>query len=195
MKRRSVEGLFQHPRLLTSAYREIGNCSACFGVSIIGADMLKSNPPYAIWSIWIYLPILQKLLFLVVCLVCIYSISSAAFAIGRLRTMTSKLENEDIPSFQRAVAALHKRCTNVQQLVKATFYLFGFVLFIGFQRAYFTAETSRTQLGWLILERFVLYFALAANVFLVFFLIHCIQWFVSARVDACASRLSAPRLT
>jgi hypothetical protein len=31
--------------------------------------MLKSNPPYAIWSIWIYLPFSQKLLFLVVCLV------------------------------------------------------------------------------------------------------------------------------
>jgi len=157
--------------------------------------MLKSNPPYAIWSIWIYLPFSQKLLFLVVCLVSIYSIFSAAVVMGRLRTITRQPQNEDIPSFQRAVAALHKRCTNVQQLIRATFYLFGFVLFIGFQWAYFTVDKSSTPVGWLILENFVLYFAFAANVFFVFFLIHCIQWFVSGRVDACASRLSAQRLT
>jgi hypothetical protein len=157
--------------------------------------MLKSNPPYAIWSIWVYLPPSQKLFFLLVCLVSIYSICSAAVVMGRLRTITSQPQNEDISSFQRAMAALHKRCTNVQQIIRATFYLFGFVLFIGFQGAYFTAETSHSVLGWLILEKFVLYFALAANVFLVFFLTHCIQWFVSGRVDACASRLSAQRLT
>jgi hypothetical protein len=157
--------------------------------------MFKSNPPYAIWSIWVYLPVSQKLLFLVVCLVSIYSIFSAAVVMGRLRTITSQPLNEDIPSFQRAVAALHKRCTNVQQLMSATFYLFGFVLFIGFQWAYFTAETSRTPLEWHILENFVPCFAFAANVFLVFFLIHCVQWFVSGRVDACASRLTDQRWT
>ncbi len=155
---------------------------------------LKSNPPYAIWSIWIYLPFLQKLLFLAVCLVSIYSVFSAAFVMGRLRTITSQPQNEDIASFQRAVAALHKRCTNVQQLIRAMFYLFGVVLFVGFQWAYNSVGKS-TDPGWFIIDNFVIYFAFSANVFLVFFLIHCIQWFVSGRVDSCASRLSAPRST
>ncbi|MFY9675451.1 MAG: hypothetical protein WAK13_13415 [Terriglobales bacterium] len=156
--------------------------------------MFRSNPPYAIWSIWIYLPFLQKLLFLVACLVSIYSILSAAVVVGRLRTISSQPQNEDIPSFQRAVAALHKRCTNVQQLIGATFYLFGVVLFVGFQGAYNSVGKS-TDPGWFIIDNFVIYFAFAANLFLIFFLIHCIQWFVSGRVHACASRLSAPRLT
>ena len=157
--------------------------------------MLKTNPPYAIWSIWIYLPFSEKLLFHVVCLVSIYSIFSAVVVMRRLSTITSQPQSEDILSFQQAVVALHNRCTKVQQLIRATFYLFGFVLFIGFQSAYFTLDESRAPVGSLILENFVLYFAFAANVFFVFFLIHCIQWFVSARVDACGLRLSARRLT
>jgi hypothetical protein len=155
---------------------------------------LRSNPPYAIWSIWIYLPLLQKLLFLAVCLVSIYSVFSATSVMRRLRTITSQPQNEDISSFQRAVAALHKRCTNVQQLIRAMFYLFGVVLFVGFQWAYNSVGKS-TDPGWFIIDNFVIYFAFSANVFLVFFLIHCIQWFVSGRVVSCASRLSAPRST
>jgi hypothetical protein len=156
--------------------------------------MFKSNPPYAIWSIWIYLPASQKLLFLALCVLGVYSIFSAAVIMGRLRNMTSLPQNEHVPSLQRAVAELHKRCTNVRQLIRATFYLFGFVLFLGLQWAYFTVDKSSTPGGWIILENFVVYFAFAANVFCVFFLIHCVQWFVSGRVDAYASQLSAQRL-
>ena len=61
--------------------------------------MLKSNPPYAIWSIWIYLPFLQRLLFLVVCLVCIYSIFSAAgYQVDFVRLRAS-LRRKTFPRF------------------------------------------------------------------------------------------------
>jgi hypothetical protein len=60
----------------------------------------------------------------------------------------------------------------------ATFYLLGLVLFVGLQLAYITIDNSKTPVGWIFLQNFVIYFAFAANVFLVF-LIHFVQWFVS----------------
>jgi hypothetical protein len=101
-----------------------------FRCQSLEADVLESNPPYAyaIWSIWTYLPILQHLFCEALCAVGIYFIFSAAVIMERLRAMTSLPQNEDIPSFQRAVAALHKRCTNVQWLIRE---LLGFIWAIG----------------------------------------------------------------
>jgi hypothetical protein len=88
--------------------------------------MFKSNPPYAIWSIWLYLPLLQKLLFLALCVLAIYSLVSAAVTMARLRTINTKVpqQKEDIVSIQRALAALRKRFTKLQQFTGAAFYLF-----------------------------------------------------------------------
>jgi hypothetical protein len=146
--------------------------------------MFNSNPPYAIWSIWKHLPIPQKLLFQALCVLGLYSIFSAVVIMRRLSAMGRLPQRED------AVAALRKRCINQQQFTRAMFYLFGLVLFVGFQWAYFTVDKSSTPIGWLILENLVVYFAFAANVFFCFFLIHCIQWFVSGRVESCASQLN-----
>lgn len=111
---------------------------------------------------------------------------------ARLRAITTlRQKKEDVASIQRAVAALHKRCTDVQQLIRATFYLFGFVLFLGLQLAYLTVDTSRTPVGWHVLENLVVYFAFAANVFFVFLILHFAQWFVSGRVYSYALSLEA----
>ena len=61
------------------------------------------------------------------------------------------------------------------QLTRATFYLFGAVLFVCFQLAYNSVAKS-TDPGWFILENFVVYFAFAANAFFVFLIIHCVQF-------------------
>ena len=148
--------------------------------------LLKSNPPFALWSIRVYLPVAQKLFLLVLCVVAVYSLLSAIVVMGRLRAMTIRPQIEDISSIQRSMAALHKRCANVHQLTSATFYLFGLVLFLGLQGAYFVLGLSGTPVVSIIVENFVLHFAFAANVFLVFLILHLIQWFVSSRVYACA---------
>ena len=146
--------------------------------------LLKSSPPFALWSIWRYLPFAQKLFLLILCVVGVYSLVSAIVVMARLRAMTIVAQKEDTPSIQRAMAALHKRCSNVRQLIRATFYLFGFVLFLGLQGAYFVLGLSSIPIVSIIIENFVLYFAFAANVFLVFLILHLVQWFVSDRVCA-----------
>lgn len=148
---------------------------------------LTSNPPFALWSIWRYLPLLEKLFCLVLCAVCVYSLFSAIAILGRLRAMMILPQKEDISPIQRSMAALHKRCTNVHQLIRATFYLFGLVLFLGLQGAYFVIGLSKFPVESIIVEKFVLYFAFAANVFLVFLIMHLVQWFVSSHVQAIVS--------
>ena len=146
--------------------------------------MLRSNPPYALWSIWIYLDPVQKLFLLTLCIAGIYFLFSSTVIVARLRAMTSLGQKEDRASMQRSLAAPYTRYTNAQQLIRATFYLFGLVLFFGLQRAYLTIDESKTPVGWLILENFVIHFAFAANVFSVFLTLHLVQWFVSSRLRA-----------
>ena len=153
--------------------------------------MLKSSPPYAIWSIWLYLPILQKLLFLVLCMVGIYSLYCAAVTMVSLRAFTNAPQRNDPASIQRSITSLRMRSTKLQQLIGACFYLFGFVLFVGLQWAHVTLGHSSTPVGWEILENLTIYFAFAANVFFVFLVLHLVQCFVAGRVDAYASRLNA----
>ncbi len=96
--------------------------------------MFTSNPPYAIWSIWLHLPALQKLLFLALCALSTYCLFSAAITVARLRTLPRLLQKkEDSASIQRALAALRNRSTNLHHLIGAAFYLFGLVLFVGLQ--------------------------------------------------------------
>jgi di/tricarboxylate transporter len=96
---------------------------------------------------------------------------------------------------ERAVTALRKRCATLQKLTNAVFYLFGGVLFVGFQWAYVTAATSHEKGEWFVLENFVVYFAFAANVFFVFLIIHCVQWFVSSKVDERISHFDVPTVS
>ena len=61
--------------------------------------LLKSSPPFALWSIWRYLPFAQKLFLLILCVVGVYSLVSAIVVMACLRAMTIVPQKEDIPPF------------------------------------------------------------------------------------------------
>jgi hypothetical protein len=153
--------------------------------------MPRTNPPYAIWSIWLYLPLMQKVLSIGLCVFGVYSLYSAAVTVLNLRSLASVPHKKGDPSIRRTFAMLRSRCNKLQQYIGAAFYLFGLVLFLGLQRAYFTIELSNTPVGSLILENFVVCFAFAANVFLILLVLHFVQWFASGLVGAFALRLDA----
>lgn len=52
-------------------------------------------------------------------------------------------------------------------------------------------DSSRIPLIELVLRNFLVDFEFAANIFLVFVMLHSVQWFVSNRVNACALHLNA----
>jgi len=146
-----------------------------------------SHPSYALWSIWTELPTLPRLFLLILAIVAIYSLFSATAILARLRSIMN-------PSQSKDVVALQARSANLRQLILATFYLFGIVLFFGLRSALWTPDSNSTSVGILILENFFLHFTFAANAFFIFLVLHSVQWFVSGRVQARALRVNATNI-
>jgi hypothetical protein len=147
------------------------------------------NLSYALWSIWIELPLLHRLFFFVLLVVGVYSLFSAAKILAGVRSLMVPGQSKDVPALQKEVSALHARSANVHHLITATFYLFGMVFFWGLRFALWTPD-SKTPVGILVLENFFLYFAFAANAFFIFLVLHAVEWLASARLHACARRLN-----
>ena len=95
---------------------------------------------------------------------------------------------KDVTAIKNEVAGLSARSANMRHQITAAFYLFGIVFFWGLRFTLWTPD-SKTPVGILILENFFLYFAFAANAFFVFLILHLVQWFVSARLQASARSL------
>ena len=158
------------------------------------SQCIMANPSYALWSIWTELPTTARLFVPILAVVAIYSLFSATAILVRLRSIVNPSQPKDVAFLQRSVAALHARSANVRQLLLGTFYLFGIVFFFGLWSARWTPESNRTSVEMLILENFLVYFAFAVNAFFVFLVLHSVQWFVSARLQASALRLNASHI-
>ena len=147
----------------------------------------------SIWAIWRQFSLLQHLFLLMLFGVSLYSLFSATIAVLRLRSLAHPVTND--ASLRQAVAALHGRCTNVQQLIRATFYLFGSVLFSGLPWAYGTSGHRSTPAAWLVLKNFEVDFAFAANLFLVLLVPDFVQSFASSRLHSLTRHLNVHFLT
>lgn len=146
--------------------------------------MFMSNPPYAIWSIWKNLSVLQHLFFVILTAISIYCLFSATIVVLRLRSMASLNSNPYSVSSSRSLASLHARCANIRLLIGVAFWFFGFSFFLGLQEAPHTLGHGGATVGAEILGNFVLYFAFAANVFFIFLVLHLLHWFVRSRLNS-----------
>jgi len=134
--------------------------------------MLDPRTPAPIWLIWTYLSWLERLSFLAVCLIGVYSLFVAATVVGVRNTA----------SVQEKLVRVRKRIRNLQQTTVAAFYFFGFVLFAGLQFAYFSIDDGNIPVGLSIVRNFQVHFAFADNVFLLLLIFHFVQWFVANRI-------------
>jgi hypothetical protein len=146
---------------------------------------------HAVWSIWIYLPALARLFVVVLSMIALYSLFSAVLIVVRLRSLTTASRAMDDSKRKTEFAALERRAANLRQLLGLAVCLFGFAYFVGMQMAYMQIVNSSMPTGYLILWDFYRYFVLGANAFVVFLVLHCVQWFVSSRVLVCSVRLSS----
>src|SRR5579863_5921332 len=87
------------------------------------------NGHFALWSIWDELLWPPRLFCLILCLVSIYALYSAAIIVVRLRSLTNQRDAQDASSIRRSLVALRARCENMRQAIGASLYLFGFVFF------------------------------------------------------------------
>jgi hypothetical protein len=150
------------------------------------------DQPYALWSIWIYLPLLPRLFLLILGAVTVYTIASLAVIMGRLTSFTRTHRIQGLPLSERPMEALLARIANLRQLITAAGYLFGMIFFFVLRFAQTTTENA-VPVGTLILENFFLYFAFATNVFFVFLVLHFAQWAVSSRIQIHTLRLGVSR--
>jgi hypothetical protein len=153
--------------------------------------MLDPSQPSPIWVVWPYLSWLERLLFVALVVLGIYVCSSAAFTILRVRKTVASLRNAGSLDAKQVFAALHRRSASVDRLITTAFYLFGIVLSLGLQGAYFIVDNSKAMPERLILRNFQSHFAFAANVFFVLLVLQIIAWFISRFVGRLALQLVA----
>jgi hypothetical protein len=146
------------------------------------------DPPYAIWTIWRELSTVQKGLVLILGTVFAYSIFLTIRTMLRLYSVW-KHPNQDGETVRDAVAALATRYAKLRQVMGATFYLFGLVLFLGLENI--TNFVGDQLLGIYVLDNFLLLCAFAANAFFIFLMLHSIQWAGSEMLDSLSRRASA----
>jgi|SRR5579863_1441699 hypothetical protein len=133
----------------------------------------------AIWLVWRYISSLERLLFGALIVLGIYVVFSAATTVLSVRKIRASLHTGNSADADGCFIGLRKRSARVDRLITAAFYLFGVVLFLGLQGAYFTIDDSTTPVGWSILRGLEPHFAFASNVFFMLLILHLLGWFIS----------------
>lgn len=135
--------------------------------------------------VWIqgYLSHSTQLFLVVLIILGIYEVYLASTVLIGLRAPQTP---QDTNSLSRNLALFKRRSANLQQVILAMSYLFGFTFFHQIERAYFTPESTRPVGSSMVLERLKVYFTFGAAVYLMFFILHLVQWLVSARIQKAA---------
>jgi hypothetical protein len=146
------------------------------------------NSSFSVVLFWRELSLSYRLFVVVLLAVTIHSTTSAAIIIKGLRKLRTAAQAHKPDAFR--LTSLSTRCGNLRQILGATFYLFGFLLFLGLQNAPITLSLNHAALFSEILPNLELHFVFAADVLLVFLVLHLLQWQVSYRVQVLAKHLS-----
>jgi len=147
-----------------------------------------------IWSIWNQLPGLARLFVMLLSIVSLYTFYSAAAVLLGLRSLAKQQQSVKVSVLRCSAERFQARCANLRQVLGATFYFFGFTLFLLMSSLARIADESHTPLGMLVLDNFLIYSAFAMNMFAVFTSLHLLQWFVAARTHSLVNRLSNDNL-
>jgi len=149
------------------------------------------NPPYALWSIWNGFGLLQRRFIELLIAIAAYCLFVSFRTALRLRKIEKRNVNECVIPIEGALAPLYRSLANTRQVIGATFYVFGFVLFLNLQ---FIQNTlgARSAAGELkqILGSFMMCCAFGANVFFILLLLHVAQWLVFIMLNRCSKRMT-----
>ena len=148
------------------------------------------DPPYALWTIWRQLSLLNRGLVLILGTVFAYCAFSTIRTMLRLHSVWNR-PNQEGETVRDAIAVLATHYARLRQVIGATFYLFGLVLFLGMENITNVMADGKEPLGIYVLDNFLLLCAFAANVFFIFLVLHSIQWAGSAVLDSLSRRVSS----
>jgi len=153
--------------------------------------MLMFNPPYPFWSIWREFGLLLRLFIVLLCAIGVYCLFATLRTALRLHAIKKRNSNERMIPIGDALAPLYRSLANTRQVIGATFYVFGFVLFFVLPNVENTlgARSTAAELKQ-ILGSFVLCCEFAQNVFFIFLVLYVAQWLVYLMLNRCSKRLS-----
>ena len=149
------------------------------------------NPPYPFWSIWGEFGLLLRFFIVLLCAIGVYCLFAILRTALRLHAIEKQNLNERMILIEDALAPLYRSLANTRQVIGATFYLFGFVLFFVLPNVENTlgARSTAAELKQ-ILGSFVLCCEFAQNVFFIFLVLHVAQWLVYIMLNRCSKRLN-----
>jgi hypothetical protein len=150
------------------------------------------EPPYPFWSIWKEFGLLLRLFIELLCAIGVYCLFTTLRTALRLHAIKKQNLNERMIPIEEALAPLYRSLANTRQVILATFYLFGFVLFFILPNVENTlgARSTAAELKQ-ILGSFVLCCEFAENVFFIFLVLHVAQWLVYIMLNRCSKRLKS----
>ena len=132
---------------------------------------------------------LQRFIIFVLFVVSIYTVYVGIKTLLGIRRLKSSVKDT---TSQTCISALFSRCVNVQQMITTTFYFSGAVIFLSLRRGFDVLGLSSRPIGYYVAENFMLIFAFGANVFLLIFILHSIQWFTWRCLNSFEKRLTTP---
>jgi hypothetical protein len=145
--------------------------------------MLAFDPFYRSFypsHFWRALPTVARLFVVFLCPASIYVLVALTRVLLRLHTLRR------FPLSKSALVDLQNRLANLRQLVLFTFFLFGINFAMQLVDAYILNGVYSLPPYVVIVEEFRYRIEYAADVLFVLLVLHSLQWFVSARVQAFA---------
>jgi hypothetical protein len=159
-----------------------------------GATMFNVMPPSSSWSAWLFLSICEKLFAGALIALSVYTLFAATSTTICVRKARASIRAGIGFDFEGGFIKLRKRSARLHKLIGTCFYLFGALLFLSLQWAYFRDNISSMSGERAVLINFYPHFALAFYVFLDLLVLHLLGWFISISANAFGLHLKAPQL-
>jgi hypothetical protein len=135
-----------------------------------------------LWSVWQVLSIINKALLLLICGVSIYTLAlslHSLFVVHALKSGARELQVVDT-----RLGALRRRLWNLRQLHLFSLYFFGFCIVVQIPGIFHTVAVSSDLPPLAVIRTLAFMCYFDATIFLIFLLIHSVQWFASASMDS-----------
>jgi hypothetical protein len=130
-----------------------------------------------------------RIAFLLLISLLFFTVYSVLKSLARLRSL------ERIPGYAdsacHALRRLEQSANSLSQLILVCFFLFGLIFCFQLPAVFILFYSSGTSRDWIhVAENIATYSEFAAEAFMVFLAIQCLQWFISSKIGSAIRRLS-----
>jgi hypothetical protein len=124
-----------------------------------------------------------RIVFFLLVSLLIYTIYFVTIALFRLRSIKRVSGNTE--SVRRSLRRLDQSANHLNHLIRAFFFLFGLIFCVQLPDVFtLPYSTSPTRDLMQVAEKITSYSEFASDAFAIFFVVQCLQWFISSRIKS-----------